>query len=77
MAIATINIQVNEHIAQRYAASTEAKRARLRKLIAYLVQEFTESTPQSLLASMDEMSSEAAANGLTPEILESILHDDE
>ena len=77
MAIATINIQVNDRIAQLYTASTEAKQARLRKLIAYLVQEFAESTPQSLLASMDEMSREAAANGLTSEILASILHEDE
>jgi len=76
MTVATINIQVNDRIAQLYAASTEVKRARLRKLIAYLVQEFSESTPESLLASMDAMSRESAANGLTPAILESLLRDD-
>lgn len=77
MPVATISIQVDSRTAQLYEATPEDKRARLRKLIGVLVTEFAESTPQSLLALMDEMSREAETNGLTPEILELILNDDE
>ncbi len=77
MAVATINIQVDDRAAQLYQSTPEDKRVRLRKLIGYLVEEFAESTPQTLLSLMDEMSREAEAKGLTPEILASILNNDE
>lgn len=77
MAISTISIPIEDNIAQLYKTAPEGKRKRLQMLIGFLVQEFAESTPKSLLSVMDEMSREAASNGLTPEILESILNENE
>ncbi len=77
MTVATIQIQLDDRAAKLYEVVPEAKRRRLRQLIGFMVQEFMESTPQSLLTLMGEMSQEAAAKGLTPEILESILDNDE
>lgn len=77
MTVATIQIQLDDRAAQLYEVVPETKRRRLRQLIGFMVQEFTESTPQSLLTLMDEMSQEAAANGLTQEVLESILNANE
>lgn len=73
MALATITVQLDDRAAQIYHATSERKRIQLRKLISFLVQEFAESTPESLLALMDEMSNEAEAKGLAPELLESLL----
>ena len=77
MAFATISIQLNDRAAQLYEVAPEEKQQSLQQLISYLVQEFAESTPQSLLLLMNEMSREAESKGLTPKILESILNDDE
>ena len=70
MTLATITVQLDDRAAQLYQLTPERKRIQLRKLIGFLVQEFAESTPESLLTLMDEMSSEAEAKGLAPEILE-------
>lgn len=77
MTLATISIQVDDKAAQIYETVSESKRLRLRKLISFLVEEFAESTPEALLSLMDEMSDEAEAKGLTPEILEALLNEDE
>ncbi|MCB0123155.1 MAG: hypothetical protein KDE58_12960 [Caldilineaceae bacterium] len=76
MGVATITIQVDDQAAQVYESTSEDKRVRLRRLISFLVQEFAESTPESLLTLMDGMSREAEAKGLTPEILEMLLEDE-
>jgi len=77
MPVASINIQLDDKSAQLYETTSEEKREQLRKLISFMVREFAESTPHSLLSLMDEMSREAEAKGLTPEILGTILSDDE
>jgi hypothetical protein len=56
----TITIQVPPEIAQAYSSVSSEERKRV----------------QTLLQIMDEISQEAAANGMTPEILESILTDE-
>ena len=77
MATATLRVQIDDQAAARLFAATPAnRRAQLGLLFGYLVEQFAETTPSSLLELMDEMSGEARANGLTPEILDSILLDE-
>jgi hypothetical protein len=76
MSAATIQIQLDNKTAQAYQAAPEDRRERVQKLISVVLQEFTETTPHSLLSLMDEMSREAKTKGLTPEILDNILKDE-
>ena len=76
MSVATIQIQVDDNIIKAYETAPEARRQRLQALIGTMLQDFAETTPQSLLSLMDDMSREAKANGLTPDILDSLLQDD-
>lgn len=75
MTIATIRVPLDDRTASAYQMTSPEKQALLRQMLGYFVQQFVDSTPESLFALMDEMSQEAELNGLTPEILESILSD--
>ncbi len=68
-----IAIQVDEDIAREYNKTTPEQRKRIESLFTLLVQQ--ELKKISLMQIMDDISDEAARNGLTPEILESILAD--
>lgn len=76
MGTATIDIQLDNDVVEAYYALSTDRQERLKRLFSFTLQEFVESTPESLLSLMDEMSREAAANGLTEEILESLLQDE-
>lgn len=76
MTIVTLNIQLDDKVKQAYQSQPAERRERLQKLVARMLQEFAESSPESLLAIMDEISQEAQANKLTPEILADILGDE-
>lgn len=64
MTVATIQVQLQDEVAEAYNASSEQTLDGFRRLIGFLIQEFVESTPDSLLSLMDEMSQEAESNGL-------------
>jgi len=70
----TLTIQVDENIAREYSKITPEQRKRIEYLFTLLVQQ--ELKRVSLMQSMDALADEASRNGLTPEILESILADD-
>ena len=76
MSVTTISIQLDDSAAEAYHLAPIEQREWLRLLVNLLVQEFAKYTPQSLLAVMDQMSQEAKARGLTPEVLESLLADE-
>jgi len=76
MGMHTISIQLNDTAAEAYRLAPVEKREWLQMLVNLLLQEFARYSPGSLLTSMDEMSREAQANGLTPEILASLLDDE-
>jgi hypothetical protein len=76
MGVATIRIQLDNKIVRAYESTSSEQRERLQQLIGFMLQEFATSTPQSLLSLIDDMSQEAAASGLTPEILDSLLEDE-
>jgi hypothetical protein len=76
MSVATIQVQVDDNIVKAYETAPEERRQQLQALFGTLLQDFAETTPRSLLSLMDDMSREAKARGLTPDILDSLLQDD-
>lgn len=76
MTVANIQVQLQDDVAKAYNATSEQRRTGLSRLLGFLIQEFVESTPESLLSLMDEMSQEAETNGLTDDVLQSILNDE-
>lgn len=76
-----ITIKVPSEIAQAYHNATEEEREQLQLKIAAIIQaQFTTHRQEAIARlwnTMDKASQEAQERGLTPEILESILHDDE
>jgi len=71
----TIAIQIDEDIAREYSKITPEQRKKIESLFTLLVQQ--ELKRISLMQSMDALAEEAARNGLTPEILESIRADED
>jgi len=71
----TIAIQIDEDIAREYNNIPPQQRKKIESLFTLLVQQ--ELKKISLMQIMDDIADEAERNGLTPEILESILADDE
>ncbi|MFM7603325.1 MAG: hypothetical protein ACKO7R_19330 [Pseudanabaena sp.] len=71
----TIAIKVDEDIAREYSKITPEQQKKIESLFTLLVRQ--ELKRVSLMQSMDALADEAARNGLTPEILESILAEDQ
>ena len=71
----TIAIQVDEDIAEQFSKISPEQRKRVESLFTLLVQQDLKKI--SLMQIMDDISDEAERNGLTPEILESILADED
>lgn len=75
MEMSTITIPVDKETARIYNDASDEERRKMRLLVKLSLQDFIHST-RSLDEIMDEASEEAERNGLTPEILESILNDE-
>jgi hypothetical protein len=75
MAMATIEIQLDEKTADQFARASRLQQEKLRLLLSLWLQEFEDSS-RDLGQLMDEISDNAAARGLTPEVLESLLGDE-
>ncbi|MCS7309616.1 MAG: hypothetical protein NZ741_05300 [Armatimonadetes bacterium] len=71
--MATVTIAVDADTAQLLAEAPAEVQQKLRFLLSLWVREFVVS-PRPLQVIMDEISQRAEARGLTPQILESILH---
>ena len=76
MATVPITIEVDEEVARLYAEASAQDRKKIQLLLNLRLMDFLNRPPRPLREIMDEMAAEAAANGLTPEILESILNDE-
>lgn len=70
-----IIIKVSPNIAQAYQKATEQKKASLSTLISIFLREEGENNIDFLGKLMDDISDQAIARGLTPEILETILNE--
>jgi hypothetical protein len=73
MAIAKITILLDPDTAQIYTQAPSDVQKKLRLLLSLWLREFAVS-PRPLQTVMDEISRKAQSRGLTPEILESLLH---
>jgi hypothetical protein len=75
MELSTISISVDADAARAFAAIPLPQQKKIELLLGLRLKELTTRRTRSLEEIMDDMSREAQANGLTPEILESILND--
>ncbi|MGK7885651.1 MAG: hypothetical protein AB4057_13630 [Crocosphaera sp.] len=77
---AEIHIQVPLDVAENYWNATEEERKKIEEKIAFYLQSSTISRQESLdklYKTMDNIGQKAKERGLTPEILESLLNEDE
>lgn len=75
-----IKIKVPLDVAETYWNATEEERQKIEKKIAFYLQSSTLSRQKSLdklYKTMDIIGQKAQERGLTPEILESLLNEDE
>jgi len=75
MTTTAITVQLDNDAAQIYTMASAEVRKKLQCLISLWLREFAVS-PRPLTELMDEISEKAQARGLTPEILQSLLHED-
>lgn len=76
MATATIALEVDADTARAFSAATEEERRKLQLLLGLRLRELTARPVRPLKEVKDDIGQHAEACGLTPEILESLLHDD-
>jgi hypothetical protein len=77
MAESMIMIPVDAGTARAYQAASAGDRRKMQVLLRLRLRELATTPSVSLRDLMDEIGAEAEARGLTPEILETLLHDDE
>jgi len=68
MIMETISIQVTPELAQAYRQVSPEQQSKIKTFLSIML-----TKEKALLEMMDEIGQEAEANGMTPEILESIL----
>ena len=76
METATISIEVDAASARIFSEASVEERRKLQLLLRLRLRELTTGPVRSLGDIMDEIGARAEARGLTPEILESLLHDE-
>ncbi len=72
-----ITISVPEPLASVYEHASETDRAKAQWLIEVVLNDLFHSQTGSLIDTVREISQRAAERGMTPEILDEILNDDE
>jgi hypothetical protein len=76
MTTATISIEVDSDAARAFAAAPAEERRKLELLLALRLRELTSGPSRPLKDIMDEIGVKAESRGLTPEILDSLLHEE-
>lgn len=74
MATTTISIEVEAGAARAFAQASPEERRKLQLLLSLRLRELTAQPTRSLQEIMDQIGAQAEARGLTPDILESLLH---
>jgi hypothetical protein len=76
MATANLTIEVSQEAATAFASVSPEDRRKIQLLLDLRLRDLTSPSPRkTLLAVMDEIARNAAARGLTPAELESILNE--
>jgi hypothetical protein len=73
METATISLELDPDTAQAYRSKSDQERRQLQLLLNLRLRELTLQPSRPLKEVMDEIGREAAARGLTPEMLPSLL----
>ena len=73
MTTATISIAVDAESARVLSEAPPDERRKLELLLSLRLRELVSGPARSLQEIMDQMGAEAAARGLTPEVLESLI----
>ncbi|TAK41256.1 MAG: hypothetical protein EPO28_08835 [Saprospiraceae bacterium] len=70
-------IPVNESVALNWQQTTPEERTKIISIFCWIVEngEWKHFTPKTFAKLLDQLSDKAVANGLTPEILDEILHE--
>ena len=76
MVAATMSIDLDSETAEAVAEASPEERKKWALLLRLRLRELTSLSPRSLQQVMDDIGAKAAAAGLTPEILESLLNDE-
>lgn len=71
----TITLQVESDVARFYNNAPPTDKQKLQALFGNWLKQYSEASVDSLKSTMDKISRNAQNNGLTPEILESLLAD--
>jgi len=74
MATVPITIQVDEGAAKAFAAAPAEEKRKMELLLSLRLQDLTVAPQRPLRTVMDEIGAQAEARGITPEIVESLLH---
>jgi hypothetical protein len=72
----TISLQVDADVARAFAEAPAEQRRKLQLLLSLRLRELTAGPVRPLKEIMDEIGAQAEAHGLTPEVLESLQHDE-
>jgi len=76
MSTATISIEVDSDAAKAFASASEEDRRKLELLLALRLRELTSGPIRPLREIMDEIGAKAQDRGLTPELLDKLLHEE-
>ena len=76
MSTETISINVDAEAAQSFCGASPEDRRKLELLLRLRLRELTSGSVRPLKEVMDEIGMDAEANGLTPEMLESMLREE-
>ena len=76
MGTRNITIEVDDSAARAFSAASPEEQRKLQLLLSLRLQELTASPARTLQEVMDDISIEAEAKGLTPEILETLLSEE-
>ncbi len=73
MPVSSISIEVGADAAQAFATASSEERRKIELLLDLRLRELTTGRKRSLTQIMDEMGAYAEAQGMTPELLASLL----
>jgi hypothetical protein len=76
MSETVITIPVDVETARAYHAAAPDDQKKIQLLLRLRLRELAELRKNSLVEIMDDIGAKAEARGLTPEILEALLHDE-
>jgi hypothetical protein len=76
MATATISLEVDADSARAFCAASANERRKMQLLLSLRLRELTARPARPLKEVMDEIGRHAEAQGLTAEILETLLRDE-